>query len=72
MLLKAGCGFSVLHRPEGSKETGCFTDKNTIWVEFSGIRGFQAFESGDEYLEDDTRYLPTPSKLARANGGDWY
>ena len=64
-LLKAGCEFYV--RSHGGN---CSTDENTIWVEVNA-HGFAAFDSGGG-LDDETFYLPTPERLDRNAGGDWY
>lgn len=74
VLLKAGCDFTIRPvQPAGTK-SGCFTDASTIWIDIDWP-GFQAFEYGRtdrHYWEDDTFYLPTPERLDRSNGEDWY
>lgn len=67
-LLKAGAEFSVI-------TTGTLaTTDETIWIEVEWP-GFMAFEYGRSdrsNLDDDTFYLPTPERLAEADGKDWY
>ena len=62
-LLKAGCNFKVL------TEGGFVTDDRTIWVEID-FRGFSTFEGSGK--ETSTFYLPTPERLKKSNGSDWY
>lgn len=64
VLLMAGCDFSVRQ------------ESQTLWVRIS-YRGFSWFEGGydgrdDSYLSSDEFYLPTPERLDRVSGGDWY
>lgn len=64
-LLKAGCEFRVLRG--GAMPA---TDGNTIWVRFE-FKDFNWFEWSDE-LGSELFYLPTPDRLDRADGKDWY
>jgi hypothetical protein len=58
-LLRAGC--YVL---------GTRVERDAIWVTIE-YRGFGHFDY-DGALDDDRFYLPTPERLDRADGGDWY
>ncbi|VXC06823.1 hypothetical protein [Aeromicrobium sp. 9AM] len=67
-LLKAGCDWHLADDPE--------TDARTIWIEIYS-QGFNWFEGGydgrdDEFLTRDLFYLPTPGRLIKADGKDWY
>lgn len=65
-LLRAGCEFTQTNRGDMA------TTNDTIWIEISS-RGFNSFEFGDEgHYDHDLFYIPTPDRLDRANGGDWY
>lgn len=67
-LLKAGAEFQVI--TAGNLAT---TDR-TIWIEVDWP-GFMAFEYGTSdrsNWDDATFYLPTPKRLAEADGKDWY
>ena len=63
-LLKAGCSYGIITM--GSTAT----DYHTIWLTIE-YRGFDYFETGG-HLSTETFYLPTPTRLWEANGGDWY
>jgi hypothetical protein len=69
VLLKAGCDFRVITRPqiEGSR---CVTDDHTIWVEVAWP-GFETVDYGGNW-EDETFYLPTSTRLDQRDGRDWY
>lgn len=67
-LLRAGCDWHLADEPA--------TDTKTIWIEVYS-QGFDWFEGGydgrdDSFLKCDLFYLPTPSRLDKADGGDWY
>lgn len=64
MLLLAGAPFEIL------TTSSLKTDNRTIWVNFSGIKGFDYFEQGDKY--EALCYLPTPARLEETGYGDWY
>lgn len=72
-LLKAGCPFVVCADP---KEV-CCTDAETIWIEIKYPR-FMQFECGEtsesdsKDWPDETFYLPTPERLDKVAGKDWY
>lgn len=70
-LLRAGAPFTVQTRENTSPDERCVTDDDTIWIEITW-RGFQAFECGSEYDDVDTFYIPTPARLERRAGSDWY
>lgn len=61
VLLKAGCYFTIDTKG----------DKDTLWVSVI-YKGFEAFESGSEFTEHDTFYMPTRERVRKAGGGDWY
>lgn len=72
VMLKAGAEFTIA--PARVGVSGCFTDDSTIWIDLEWP-GFQAFEyerANRHYWDDETVYLPTPERLDRADGGDWY
>lgn len=58
-LLRAGCIFFI------KEET------DTLWVDVEFL-GFDAFEWGDHARDHERFYVPTASRLARADGRDWY
>ena len=62
-LLRAGC------RVLGARQKG-----DTIWVtiEYRGFSYFEGDYDGLGPLDDDRFYLPSPERLDRADGGDWY
>lgn len=63
-LLKAGCKFKVFHG------NGHSSDTLEVLVEYPG---FNAFEYGaDSANETETFYVPTPERLERNAGRDWY
>lgn len=66
-LLSAGADFTV-------SQTGTSTGGRTIWLDIEWP-GFKAFEYGSadrDVWESGTFYLPTPARLAEADGKDWY
>lgn len=74
-LLKDGCDFEVIYDDEM-----CGTDEYTIWL-YVYSKGFSYFENCDfndteeqrkSYKEKYHFYLPTYTRLAEVNGGDWY
>lgn len=65
-LLKAGCEFHV--HGEGDDPA---PDEETIWLTIRS-RGFQAFELGSEYMDEDLYYLPTRERLECVGERDWY
>jgi hypothetical protein len=67
-LLKAGCGFVVLEKAD---QAGVETDEDTIWLEIT-YKGFWDFENGEDASQKDIVYLPTPARIKKANGKDWY
>lgn len=69
VMLNAGCEFYV--HPSKPDERGCFTDDKTIWLTVEWPT-FSTFEYGGGHHEEEMFYLPTPSRLRDANGGDWY
>ena len=69
-LLRAGCPFRVRWEPEHDGD-GCVTSEGTVWVAIEW-RGFQSFENGREWDQEETFYLPTRKRLAEAGGKDWY
>lgn len=77
VLLKSGCKFRVMTRAtEGDAKHALVTDEETIWLEF-WVHNFKWFEYGDEdqpdgFLHEDHIYLPTPKRLDKAAGNDWY
>lgn len=73
VLLKAGCEFHIHPNPPAGQH-GCFTDADTIWLdlEFPGFSAFEYGRSDHHYWEDETVYLPTPERLERSAGNDWY
>lgn len=72
-LLKAGCKFKVCTKENQPKGDSCVTDEETIWLEIY-VRDFNYFESEHEDRKENmnTHFLPTPERLAKANGEDWY
>lgn len=83
--LRAGCHVQLLlpSKADGA-ENSCTCDEDTIWVEVYA-KGFNFFENHDEdselpknadsrkYCKDSERfYLPTPGRLLRSIGKDWY
>lgn len=72
VMLKAGADFYI--NPARPGVRGCHTDDDTIWIDIYWP-GFQAFEYGRSdhaNWEDASVYLPTPARLDRADGDDWY
>lgn len=69
-LLGAGCRFRVRFPAPGTGANACVTNDKTIWIDITS-HGFDWFESGDSD-DTDTYYIPTPERLARAAGRDWY
>lgn len=77
-LLKAGCEFRVLTKAD-NQIACCITNENTVWIEICS-KGFNWFEHcGDPsdpdskiYMEDETFYLPTESRIKTTKGEDWY
>lgn len=69
VMLKAGCDFYV-HSPKPG-DRGCHTDDRTIWLTVHW-KTFAAFEYGNEETKSDTFYIPTPKRLNKSIGTDWY
>jgi hypothetical protein len=72
VMLKAGADFYI--NPPRQGKQGCHTNSETIWVDLYWP-GFQAFEYGrDDHAnwEDEQVYLPTPARLEKSAGNDWY
>lgn len=63
-LLKCGCDFYIL--TDGDLKT----DKETIWVRILS-KGFSYYEY-NAGTDADTYFIPTESRLEKANGSDWY
>ncbi len=68
VFLKCGCEFWI-HPP--AKESGCHMDERTIWLSIDH-KTFNTFEYGGGYTESESYWLPTPQRLADAEGDDWY
>lgn len=69
VLLKAGCEFHI-HAPNPG-ERGCYTDDMTIWLNISWPT-FSTFEYGGGSYSSETFYIPTPKRLRKNLGRDWY
>lgn len=69
VMLKAGCEFHV--HPPNPAERGCHTDDETIWLTIEWLT-FNSFEYGSGHKTHETFYIPTPLRLKRAAGTDWY
>lgn len=66
-LLRAGCDFRVI-----VQEGHIATNHETIWIEVTS-KGFNYFEwGGSESMNEETFYLPTPERLDKVRGKDWY
>jgi len=63
-LLKCGCDFYIL--TDGDLKT----DNETIWIEILS-KGF-SYHEYNAGADADTYYIPTESRLEKANGSDWY
>lgn len=72
VMLRAGAEFYI--NPPRPGHSGCRTDERTIWVEFHwpGFRALEYGRSDHANWEDETIYLPTPARLDKADGDDWY
>lgn len=64
-LLKADCPVKTLY-----DEDLCTNDK-TIWIEV-GFTDFSGFENGVDNNAKEIFYIPTRTRLSKANGKDWY
>jgi len=74
-LLRAGCDFVIRTEETVKDGHGCLTDNETIWVDvyFHGFNWFEnGYDDGEDYRDDDTFYLPTPARLDKRAGEDWY
>jgi len=83
-LLKCGCEFKVVVKDTDTKDSRAVTDGETIWLLF-WVHNFSWFENSpheegenehDGYERDSSGewlhfYIPTISKIFKANGGDW-
>lgn len=78
-LLRAGCPFLVRAAPDSPRD-GCVTDRETVWISFYDVHDFSYFERGDDYYTGGNGdpggsgvfYLPTPERLSKVDGKDWY
>jgi len=70
VMLKAGAEFHV-HPAAPLKPAGCYTDDHTIWLTLSW-HDFSDFEYGTRLSAGETFYLPTPARLDKTTGEDWY
>jgi hypothetical protein len=71
-LLKAGCHFSILVKPE-NKGDRCVTDERTIWlrIRWPSFLDIECGEEGD-CSNEEVFYLPTEKRLKENKGDDWY
>lgn len=81
--LRAGCHFEFQRASKSREDNSCTCDNDTLWLKIY-YKGFGFFEhgSGDNKMSEieeqtagkqhETFYLPTPVRLLRSIGKDWY